>query len=89
MFTLPLSVVGVHHMTVSFATPQADRGSPVVVLALVALVLSVAALGQLRHAMAPIGEFIRALVSALAVAVMLFGLFGVLVWLLVIITVRN
>ena len=88
MSTLALGAAGVHHMTVS-SPAQADPGPPVVVLLVVALVLAVVAFRQLGHAMAPIGDLIRAVVSALVAAVTLIGLAGLLVWLLVLVALRN
>jgi hypothetical protein len=92
MLTLDPITAGVHHLQASvLAGPLADpapaggQGSAVlIVVILVAVLLLGAALKQLGRAFVPIGELVRLVLSALAVAALLFGAIALLIGVLVV-----
>ncbi|MFI7598016.1 hypothetical protein [Actinoplanes sp. NPDC049681] len=60
-----------------------------VLLLWLSLILSFVALWHVRRAMAPIGVLVRGVMSALVATLTLFGLIGLLVWLLAVSALRN
>jgi hypothetical protein len=91
MSTLAPLVVVVNHLEVSVADgPPVDvaatsgqgQSASVVSIAIVLLLL-ILALKRLGAAVQPIGELVRLVMSALAVAVLLLGAMAVLVWMLI------
>lgn len=91
MSTLDPLVAAVNHLQVSVADgPPADvsgiggpNNSTSVVAIAIVLLLLIGAFKQLGKAVAPIGELVRLVMSALAVAALLLGAMAVLVWMLI------
>lgn len=91
MSTLDPVVAAVNHLPVSVvdgppaevsATAGQSQSVSVVAIAIVLLLL-LAAFKQLGKAVQPIGELVRVVMSALAVAALLLGAMAVLVWMLI------